>query len=345
MSRLPELRELTRMRVLLFWREPEAVFWVFLFPVVLALVLSFAFQSRGIDPSRVGAVIAGADTAWAAALDAAPDVDLVRFPDRDTAERKLRSGALDALVTAGDSLRVRIDPTRPDGELAQRRVDAVVQRAAGRTDPVLTAVDPVRERGSRYIDFLIPGLLGMNLMGTGMWGTGFAIADMRQKKLLKRLLVTPMRRSSLLAGQMISRLAFLVMEVAVITLFGVLVLGVPFRGSVPAYAVLCLAGALCFSGFGLLVASRVQTIEGVSGLMNFVMMPMWLLSGVFFSYERFPEFLHPFIRLLPLTAINDGLRRLMLEGGGPLSVGAEFLVAAVWTVLTFAVALRIFRWK
>ncbi len=340
-----QLYQLTLMRLILFWREPEAVFWVFLFPLILALVLGFAFKNRGVEPSRVGVISGVTDDRWIAALDSSASVETVRFVDGDVAAKKLRTGGVEVLVLDGDPIVLRLDPTRPEAETARLRIHELIQRDAGQPDLVPTTTEPITERGSRYIDFLIPGLLGMNLMGTGMWGTGFAIVDMRQKKLLKRFLVTPMRRSNLMLGQMLSRLAFLVMEVSLITAFGALVLGVPFRGAVGTYALFCVLGALVFSGLGLLTASRVRTIEGASGLMNFVMMPMWLLSGVFFSYERFPEFLHPFIRALPLTALNDALRGLMLEGDRLLDRGPELAVLTVWTLGSFAVALRIFRWR
>lgn len=345
MSRGGQLYQLTRTRLLLFVREPEAMFWVFLFPVVLALVLSFAFKSRGVDTVRVGVVDGEVAEAWAEALDEAEAIDLVRYPGREEAERKLRSGAIAALIEGDQTVTLRYDPTRPEGETARLRVNDAVQKAAGRVDLVPVVSDVMTERGSRYIDFLIPGLLGMNLMGTGIWGTGFAIVDMRQKKLLKRLMVTPMKRTNFLLAQMLSRFVFLVLEVVVITAFGVWVLGVPFRGSLLLFSLLCALGALCFSGMGLLVASRSQTVEGVSGLMNFVMMPMWLLSGVFFSYENFPEVFHPFIRLLPLTALNDGLRGLMLEGESVLELWPEIAVQTVWSGLTFILALKIFRWR
>jgi ABC-type multidrug transport system permease subunit len=205
--------------------------------------------------------------------------------------------------------------------------------------------DVVTETGARYIDFLLPGLLGLNLMGTGIWGIGFALVDMRQKRLLKLFTVTPMRRTNFLLAQMLSRLVFLVAEVAVIVLFGTLVLDVPFLGSLLPFSALCLLGAGCFSGIGLLLASRVQTIEGVSGLMNLVMMPMWLLSGVFFSYERYPEIFHPAIRVLPLTALNDGLRAVMLEGEGWRAIASGAIILAILTAISFVVALRIFRWR
>lgn len=344
-NRWDELRQLTWARLLLFVREPEAMFWVFLFPVVLSLVLGIAFKSRKLDTVPVGVVAGQLADRWYDALQESELIEVRDFPDAESAERKLRSGALAAVVEGSDSIELRYDPTRPESETARLRIDVVIQTEAGQTALVEIRADEVDETGSRYIDFLLPGLLGMNLMGTGIWGTGFAIVEMRQKKLLKLFTVTPMNRSSFLLAQMLSRLVFLVVEVLVIVLFGVFVLDVPFRCSVFDFAVINLLGAACFSGLGLLVATRAQTIEGVSGLMNFVMMPMWLLSGIFFSYEKFPEVMHPLIRLIPLTALNDGLRGMMLEGEGLTAIPMELAVLAAWTLICFFVALRIFRWR
>jgi len=330
--------------VLSFLREPEAVFWVFVFPLVLALVLGIAFKNTGGNALPVG-VVAGVDAIWVEALEAAEDLEIRVFDDTDTALRKLRTGAVALLLEGDDVPRVRFDLERPDAETAWLRVQNVLQSTAGREDAVVIPTEQVSERGARYIDFLIPGLLGMNLMGTGIWGAGFPIVDMRQKKLLKLLMVTPMRRPVFLLAQMLARVVFLALEVVGITLFGVLALGVPFRGSIPVFGALCLVGGMAFTGLGLLIASRANTLEGVSGLMNFVMMPMWLLSGVFFSYERFPEIFHPWIRLLPLTSLNDGLRAIMLEGVGPTALVGPFLVQLVWGTVAFLVALWIFRWR
>lgn len=347
MPRLEELRQLTYVRLVLFLREPEAVFWVFVFPVVLALVLGLAFKGRGQEPSPVGVVEGSVPSQWVDALVGSENVDLQRFADPEEATRKLRSGAIAALLAqeSDGTLRVRFDPARPEGETARLRIEDAVQRTEGRRDVVSVLREPVTETGARYIDFLLPGLLGMNLMGTGMWGTGFALVDWRQKKLLKLFMATPMRRPNFLLAQMFSRLLFLVAEVGVILAFGIWVLGVPMRGDLGSFMAVCVLGALCFSGIGLLVASRATTLEGVSGIMNFVMMPMWLLSGVFFSYERYPEFLWPLIRLLPLTALNDALRALMLEGTGLWTSREPVLVLAVTTVLAFAIAVRVFRWR
>jgi ABC-type multidrug transport system permease subunit len=174
----------------------------------------------------------------------------------------------------------------------------------------------VSERGARYVDFVVPGLLGMNLMGSGIWGLGFAIVDARRKKLLTRLAATPMSRTQYLASFVLSRLTMLIIEVALLLGFAVLVFGVPVRGSLAGLAGICLLSSLAFGALGLLLASRARTVEGVSGLMNLVMLPMWIFSGVFFSAARFPDVLQPFIQMLPLTAVIDALRASMLEGAG-----------------------------
>lgn len=338
LPRWDELLELTRHRTLAFIRQPEAVFWVFAFPLVLSAVLGFAFQGREPAPSRVGVI--GAQSDWVARLEADPRLEVLTFATREEADRRLAGGHLDALVLSFDPPELRLDAARAEAELARLRVLVAV---GGLSQDDL-AIEQVTENGARYIDFLFPGLLGMSLMGTGLWAIGFAVADMRQRKVLKRFLVTPMRRSSFLSSFLTSRMMFLAAELALITAFGVWVLDVPLRTSLLAFVVVSTVGALAFSAIGLLVASRARTIEGVSGLLNLVMVPMWLGSGVFFSYERFPEQLHPVLRALPLTALNDALRTGMIDGAGLVSLLPELGVLAIWAVVSFALALRIFRW-
>jgi len=344
-SRIREVFELTRVRVLELLREPEMIFWVFAFPVMLAMVLGYAFKDRGIDPVRAG-VLVEASSAGAGAADGlagAPHVEVVPVEGRDDAFDRLHGGTVDILVEGGT--RLHYDPTRPEGETARLRVTDALQRAAGRRDPLELELVPVTETGSRYIDWLIPGLLGLNLMSTSIWGVGFALVEARQKKLIKRFLVTPMRKSSFLLSYLFSRLFFLVLEVALLVAFACWVLGVPFRGSVLAFGLVSVLGGMTFAGLGVLIASRVRTVEAASGLIYLSMMPMGLSSGVFFPYERFSEGLQPWIEALPLTALNDALRALMLDGAGLVDVGPQLAVQVAWLAVPFALGLAIFRWR
>jgi ABC-2 type transport system permease protein len=192
---------------------------------------------------------------------------------------------------------------------------------------------------------VVPGLLGMNLLGSGVWGIGFAVVDARRKRLLKRLIATPMPRSSYLASFILSRISLLVVEAGLLIAFGALVFGVPLRGSIGALILICLISSLAFGGLGLLIASRPRTIEGASGIMNLALVPMWVLSGVFFSSSRFPQAIQPFVQALPLTAVNNALRANMLEGATLAQVVPELGIVVAWMVVTFVVALRIFRWQ
>ncbi len=343
----PGLRALILTRFREFFREPEAVFWVYIFPILLATGLGIAFRSR--PPERVMVGWAAWDTARAGLVSAiGEDSTLVlrRFADSAEADAALRHGRISLLVLPGpDALRYRFDDTRPEATIARLRVDDALQRAAGRVPVLLSGDEIVRERGSRYIDFLLPGLLGMNLMGSGIWGSGFAIVDARKKKLLKRLAATPMARSDYLASFLCAQLVMLCIEVSVILGFGAIAFQVPVRGSLLSLAALCALGALAFGGIGLMVAARPRTMEGASGLMNLIMMPMWVLSGVFFSSSRFPDSVQPVIHALPLTALVDGLRAVMLEGASLAAIGGQLVVLTLWLIVGFAVALKIFRWQ
>ena len=333
---------LTQMRG--YYREPEAVFWVFVFPVLLAFALGIAFRNRAPEALAVGVTAGIGDSAVVAALDASPHLDTRRLA-ADDAARQLATGRVVLVVVPGTPVTFRYDSTRTEARLAVLEVDAALQRSAGRRDLVSVREERVTEVGARYIDFLIPGLLGMNLMGSGMWGVGFAVVTARTKKLLKRFVATPMRRSHYLMGFILSRLTFLAVEVVVLVGFGWLVFDVPLRGSMAALLFLTVLGSLAFSGVGLLVASRARTIEAVSGLMNLVMLPMWVLSGTFFSYARFPDAIQPLVRALPLTALNDALRGVMLDGASLAALAAPVGLVAAWGTLSFVVALRIFRWR
>jgi ABC-2 type transport system permease protein len=337
------LVQLTLARLREFLREPEAIFWVFLFPLLLAIALGVAFRNRPPEPLPVGIEESPLAEARLAALEATKTL-APQILTRPEAEHALATGKLTLVVLGTDPPTYWFDPTRPDSRLARLEVDQGLEQAAGRVDLFTPQVLEMTERGARYIDFLVPGLLGMNLMGTGMWSIGFSLVQQRAGKLLKLFIASPMRRWQLLAAQVLARLVFLTLEVSILLGFAVLVLDVPMRGAVASVAVVSVLGALSFVGLGLLVAARPRTIEGVSGLMNLVMFPMWIFSGVFFSNERFPAALQPFIQILPLTALNDSLRAVMLEGAALASQLPELAILAGWGLIGFAGALKLFRW-
>lgn len=346
-ERYSPLVELTRVRFLEFFREPEAVFWTFIFPILLATGLGIAFRSRPAEQVKVG-IVASAPGAeqlrQALAADSTLSVGLL---EDSAVAGALRMGTVALVVapTSPGNVEYRFDNAREEARAARLLVDRALQRAAGAVPPVATNDVVVSERGSRYIDFVLPGLLAMNLMGSSVWGIGFAIVDARRKKLLKRLVSTPMRRGQYLMSFLAMRLVLMIVEVAAIVGFGVFVFKVPMRGPLVVFLASVLIGALAFGALGLLIASRARTVEAASGMMNLVMLPMWVASGIFFAATNFPDAVQPFIQALPLTAVVDALRANMLQGAGWSAVAGELAILGGWLVVCFTIALRIFRWR
>jgi ABC-type multidrug transport system permease subunit len=338
------LVELTLARLREFVREPEALFWTFVFPIVMSIALAVAFPGGRATPVIVG-------------LEPGPRADVVRraltgqagLTIRDITpreqERAIREGTVHLVVVPADPPVYRFDPARTESRMARLVVDAALERAAGRQEPWQAREEPMQVAGSRYVDWLIPGIVGMTIMGTGMWGMGFSIVQARMRKLLKRLAASPMRRRDYLLAQMLARLVFLAPEVMVPLGFGALALGMPIRGSYGALGLVCLVGALAFTAIGLLAASRARTFEAISGILNMCMLPMWILSGVFFSASNFPDVVQPFIQALPLTALIDSLRAVVLEGAAVRDISGELLLLGVWAIFPFGLALGLFRWR
>jgi ABC-type multidrug transport system permease subunit len=335
------LWQLTKIRFLLILREPEAIFWIFIFPILLAVGLGIAFRNRPADVLPVG----GTTQQLVAAMSADSGLKAT-LTDEAAGRHELATGSIVLLAIQQPSGVVyRYDDTNPDARSARLLVDRAIQTAAGRHDAVAASNEFIHETGSRYIDFVVPGLLGMNLMGSAMWSLGFAIVEGRQKKLLKRLVASPMPKWQYLMAFLLSRLAMLVVEVAFFLGFTRVVFGVPFRGPLWQLGLICLLTSMDFAALGLLVASRARTMEAVSGLMNLVMLPMWILSGIFFSASRFPAMIQPFVRALPLTAAIDAMRGNMLQGIELNHMLVPVAILLAWFVAPFGVALRIFRWK
>ncbi len=332
----PALWELTLARLRLFFREPGAVFWTFGFPLLLSIALGIAFRNRTAEPVPVAVVSGELERSLAADPQLRP-----RLLGEAEAREALRTGKVDLVVLAGSPIVYLYDPARAESRLARALADAALHP---RGAPA-TIDKPVTEPGSRYIDFLIPGLLGMNLMSAGMWGVGYIVVDMRTKKLLKRLVATPMSRAQFLWSFVVMRALFLLMELPVLLGFAWLVFRVGVAGSFALLLGVSLIGALAFAGIGLLVAARAQNTQTVTGLINLVMLPMFVGSGVFFSTSRFPDAVQPFLRVLPLTALNDGLRAVMIDGAGLTAVAGQIGLLAGIALVTFFAALRLFRWR
>jgi ABC-type multidrug transport system permease subunit len=359
------LLALSAARIKEFFREPGVIFWTFGFPLLITVALGIAFRAEGPPRAAVGLVESPAAPALAAALRADASL-VVRLMPAEQVAARLRAGDVLLVIEPWEkiaagvrvpvpvapsdrsrppvSLVYRFDPARPDALAIRRQVDDLIQRAAGRSNLVTTRDETAMARGSRYIDWLVPGLLGMQLLSGALWGTAYTIVNARQRKLLKRLAATPMRRRHYLLSFRVSGLLFVPLQVLVLFAFARLTFGVTTYGSPVAVLFLSLLGSWSFAGLGLLCASRARNNETANGLVNLVTLPMFMLSGVFFSSARFPAFLRPVIGLLPLTAFNDALRHIVNDGASFFAQGRSLVVLVIWGVVSAAVALRLFRW-
>lgn len=321
-----------------FWREPSVLFWAFGFPMVLAIALGIAFRNRPPEPVTI------------ALEPSCPSIQsdelFVKRAAREDAEKMVRTGSIALAALCDDTgTTYRFDPTRPDARLARLLVHDAFEKNAGRVDRTTPASSFVTEPGARYIDFLVPGLIGSNMMSAGLWGLGFTLVDMRVRNLLKRLAATPMRKIDFLGSFVAVRVILLFVELPVLLVFARLAFGVHIFGSIPLLACVCVLGTLVFSGFGLLVSARAKNTQTVSGLINLVSMPMYLCSGVFFSADRFPDSLQPFVHALPLTALLDAMRAIMTEGRGITEIVPQLVIMLIWGAAVFALSLRAFRWR
>ena len=338
------LVELTLARVREFLREPEALFWTFLFPILISLALAVAFPSTS-SRSVVVAIAPGDSAARVRETLQAADGVTVRDLAPGGEQRALREGEVHLIVEPTTPPAYRFDPAREESRVARLVVDDALKRAEGRSDPWTAADHPVSIAGSRYIDWFIPGLVGLGLMSNGMWGVGFPVTQARMRNLLKRFVASPMRRRDYLLAHIFARLLGVAPEVALPLAFGALAFGMPIHGSWVAIAVIGVIGALAFAAFGLLLASRARTFEAISGLMNLAMLPMWILSGIFFSAANFPEAMQPFVQALPLTAVIDALRAVVLDGASLVDVRAELALLTGWGVGAFLLAMWLFKWR
>lgn len=339
--------ELYKARIREFYRQPSRLFWVYGFPLLLAVILGLAFRGGGERPMLLDLVQTSSESKVASVIKSQPKKFKIWQSDQATALARLKAGKTPLVVVAGASqsdIDYHFDPTRPEAIATRSSLDDTLQRAFGRKD-VLSAHDqPVTEPGSRYIDFLIPGLLGMNAMGGGLWGVGFFLVNCRIGKLLKRFKATPMPRISFLGAILASRLTYLIPDIIVLMSLGIFAFGMPMRGNWLTLLIVEVIGASAFAGLGLLVASRARTTEAVSGLMNLIMFPMWLFGGIFFSPDVYPDAIQPFIQILPLTQLLNALRAVILEGAGLAAIMTPIGVLVAWAVITFTLALKIFRW-
>ena len=352
-----------------YFREPGALFWSFAFPILMSYGLGIAFSGKNtvvrniaIDETIVSASGKLNTFIHTRGKEIAPSIDHHKryevnihneklgtttykftYTTWDDAVVHMKRGNVSLIMTeAHDSIHFHFDPKNPEAQLIYTNMNMIL------TDRTfLSQSDDIKilsGEGTRYIDFLIPGLLAMGIMSSCLWGISYDMIDKRAKKLLRRMVATPMRKSNYMIAQLISRLVLAFAESVLLITFAYFTFHTSIQGSIPALILVFLSGNFVFIGIGILIASRTSNTQIGNGLISAITMPMMVLSGIFFSYYNFPDAVIPIIQKLPLTMFADGLRSIFIEGAGIMNVLPNIIILSLTGLITFTVGLKIFKW-
>jgi len=360
-----QLYQLTLTQFLETVREPEVLFWGIVFPVLLAIGLGLAFTQTPETKYRI-AIVESRPTPLDSLLSVHgkeemelgqsvvewlitdPTLGDTRFvftrTQWDEAIVALKRGSADLIVTDSISeIQYHFDPHNSQAQLAYIKLSGLLKESSLTTDQEQNIV-PLTLKGVRYIDFLIPGLIGLGILNSLCWGISYAVIERRSQKLLRRMVATPMKKSNYLIAMILVRIVMNCVESGVLFFFAWLFFGIHIQGNLGALAVLFISGNIAFAGMAVLMGCRTSKIEVGNGLINAATMPMMILSGIFFSYQNFPSWSIGFIKFLPLTLFTDGLRSIFNEGGGWLEITTPSLLLATLGFGCFVAGVKWFKW-
>ena len=379
MSKWVSYRQLWLLFVSLFReiiREPGVLFWGILFPVLMALGLGIAFAKKS-DVIRKIAIIesVSADSLkygnnslgrflhnscetnskvqegewkWKYVIkDEKLGNSIFLFYEMNPEEAMmlLKRGTFNVLMSSGNGkTEYHFDPMNSDAELTYLKISSIIGEGKILTVESSSEIRPLTVKGTRYIDFLVPGLIAMGVMMSCMWGISYGIIEKRSKKLLRRMVATPMKKSHFLIALISVRFTMNIIEALILLVFALTAFKMTIQGDILALLMIFIAGNLAFSGLAVLTSSHTANTEVGNGIINFVVTPMMVLSGIFFSYQNFPEWAIPVIRNLPLTMLADGMRSIFNEGAGFAQVIKPIIVLTATGIIFFGAGLKIFRW-
>jgi len=358
-------------------RQPAVIFWGIIFPILMALGLGIAFTQQT-DIVRHVAVIN--DTAGAATSKTPPplirkflETHAQKLPASGDQPQEykitltnkklgnttflfetttwhhaivlLKRGNLGIILSEKNGrIEYHFDPLNTDAHFLYLKLSKIFGNNGAPMEENLKSVHPLTVRGTRYIDFLVPGLMAMGIMMSCMWGLSYGMIDKRSKKLLRRMVATPMRKSYFLISLMTVRIVMNLIESSLLFFFAWLAFHITIEGSIIGLFAIFLAGNIAFGGIAIFVSCRTSNTEIGNGLVNAVVMPMMVLSGVFFSYHNFPDWSIPVIQKLPLTLLADGLRSIFIEGAQMTEVMLPVALLLGIGIFFFSVGLKFFKW-
>ena len=379
MNRFLKFKQLWQLITALFLeiiREPGVLFWGILFPILMSAGLGLAFTKKADVIRKVAVINSSKQSAvtqdnsvvyefleknceknlspenekwqWRYTIkDAKLGNSIFLFYDMqwEEAMKLLKRGTVNLLLAGNkESVEYHFDPMNADAELTYLKLSNIVGHGEMISVKAISEIKPLTITGTRYIDFLVPGLITMGVMMSCMWGISYGIIEKRSKKLLRRLVATPMKKSHFLIALITVRIVMNFIESSVLLIFALIAFKMTIQGSISALILTYLAGNIAFAGIAVFASSHTSNTEVGNGLINFVVFPMMVLSGIFFSYQNFPEWSLPVIKNLPLTMLTDGVRSIFNEGAGYPEVAIPILIMLTTGIIFFAAGLKIFKW-
>ena len=361
-----QLLQLTSIHFKEFFRQPGIIFWAVFFPVLMAWGLGIAFTQKEAPTQKVAFIsnddgFESSSSKWnqlissGVALDAniyeittgSPELGYMKFQLHKTSDEEaiqmIKKGVAELIINVeNEDLQFHFDPLNPEAQLSYLQIQSAMNDS--QKNAASESIVALDQKGTRYIDFLVPGLLCMSVMMSCMWGISYGMIDKRSKKLLRRMVATPMSKTYFLTAQFIARLALSTLEAGILLLFSYFYFDISISGSVPAFLLVFLTGNIAFTGIAIFASSRTSDTRVGNGLVNLVVMPMMILSGIFFSYQNFPEWAIVVIEKLPLTLMADNIRSVFIESSGLSDVLIPSLGLTLMGAILFTIGLRIYKW-
>ena len=330
-----------------FYRNPGILFWALGFPLIIATILGFAFTRKQEVNRNIGVIVTGSNTSIIQTLQSkVPDNEsYTKFTfipyTLEEAKLAMKRGKINLYIEKkSKEYRYYFDSNNNESHLTYLLLDRMLSGASTSRVNVIQ----LQSKGDRYIDFLIPGLLSLGIMNSCLWGTAWTLMDMRSKKLLRRLISTPLPKPIFLFSHFLSRSVLSGIEYLLLMTFAYFAFNVEIQGSALGLLILFLSGTFAFSGIAIFASSRASNSQIANGVINAISFPMMMMSGIFFSYHNFPDWATSIIRFFPLTLLADSVRAIFIEGAGlNLVVGPSLILVAVG-FLFFGIGLKIYKW-
>ncbi len=323
-----------------FYRDKAGLGWNLIMPFLMILGFAFLFSGEEETLFKVGVVGKQLPASETSPFLETRHIRFLPVTQQQAGIDKVRYHRLDMLLDLSDPPRYWINSQSPNGYALERLLTAAYAERISSLQKQSVSGRPVR-----YVDWVLPGILAMNMMFSSLWGVGWVIVRYRKNGVLRRLRATPLTAMEFLSAQVLSRLLVVSIATLLVYVGTHLLLEFPMRGSYPALILLFLSGSVCLISVGLVVASRLRTEEVADGLLNLISWPMMIGSGVWFSMEGTHPVAQWGAQLMPLTHIVDGARRVMLDGAGLMEILPQIAALMLIGLVLLALASRVFRWQ